>query len=54
MKVGDKVRIDTGIGYAVEGLVVAVFPDDGDANIKVRMDGGESYGDYYESELEVV
>lgn len=54
MKVGDKVRIDTGIGYAVEGLVVAVFPNDGDANIRVRFEGMDQHGDYYEEELEVV
>lgn len=54
MKVGDRVVISTGNGWYLTGGVVAVFPNDGDANIKVCMDGGESYGDYYESELEVI
>lgn len=53
MRVGDTVRADTGNGYAVEGVVVAVFPFNGvDANIRVRF--ASDFGDYYEEELEVI
>ena len=54
MRVGDRVLIETGRGGYLTGEVVAVFPEDGDANIKVRLDGVDQYGDYYEEELEVI
>lgn len=53
MRVGDKVRVRT-VYAPFEGEVVAVFPNDGDANIRVRFDGMDQHGDYYEEELEVV
>lgn len=52
MRVGDKVRVETWTGHPVEGVVVAVFPESEDANIRVRSEFG--LGDYYEEELEVV
>lgn len=53
MRVGDKVSVDTGIGYSVEGVVIAVFPESEDANIRVSF-GGADFGDYYEEELVVL
>ena len=49
--VGDKVA--PRVGSRDEGKVVAVFPENGDANIKVGF-GGDVYGDYYAEELEVI
>lgn len=55
MRVGDKVRVR--ISDGMEGVVSAVFPADGDANIRVRTEspaGNISWGDFYEEELEEI